>query len=344
MRFVFVAWLASRAVIVAAFFVAGAHPLTSTGNWDGAWYGSIAQHGYNYAQIGTQRDVAFFPLFPMLASLVLRSGIGWPLAGVLVNNAAFFGALVLLYRIASKRWNIPTARWCIAFTCACPLSLFATVAYREGVYLFFSALALWYALRSHRLASGLAGAAASAASAIGIALGGALVIDALVHRRSARDIASAALTFAGIGGFALFCYLRFGDPLAFAHAEHGWRTGGLDLGAWLRVTDSLRTWQGLRANLMVIVLVPLAAVAIVVQQKALGALLTLYGLLAIALILIAGEPISADRYAFAVLPVLMVYGRVLARIPVAAGVAALAALLSLLAYDTVQFALFHWVA
>jgi hypothetical protein len=94
----------------------------------------------------------------------------------------------------------------------------------------------------------------------------------------------------------------------------------------------------------VIVLVPLAAVAIVAQREDLGRLVTLYGLLAIALILIAGEPISADRYAFAVVPVLMVYGRVLARIPVAAGVAVLAALLSLLAYDAVQFAHFHWVA
>jgi Mannosyltransferase (PIG-V) len=343
MRFVFVAWLASRAVIIAAFFVAGAHPLASAGNWDGAWYGSIAQHGYGYAQIGTQRDIAFFPLFPMLASLVLRIGIGWPLAGVLVNNAAFFGALVLLHRIASKRWNIATARWCIAFACACPLSLFASVAYREGVYLFFSALALWFALRSQRFAGGLAGAAASAASAIGIALAGALVIDALVHRRSLRDVASAALAFAGIGGFILFCYLRFGDPLAFAHAEHGWRTGGIDLGAWLRVIDSLRTWNGLRANLMVIVLVPLAAIAVVVQRKALGTLLALYGVLAIALILLAGEPISADRYAFAVVPVLLAYGRILQRVP-AAGAAGLAFLLYLLAYDASLFARFHWVA
>jgi hypothetical protein len=333
MRFVFVAWLASRAVIIAAFFVAGAHPLASAGNWDGAWYGSIAQHGYGYAQIGTQRDIAFFPLFPMLASLVLRIGIGWPLAGVLVNNAAFFGALVLLHGIASKRWNIATARWCVAFACACPLSLFASVAYREGVYLLFSALALWFALRSQRFASGLMGAAASAASAIGIALAGALVIDALMRRRSARDVASVAL----------FCYLRLGDPLAFAHAEHGWRTGGVDLGAWFRVLDSLRTWDGLRANLMVIVLVPLAAIAIVVQHKALGALLALYGLLAIALILLVGEPISADRYAFAVVPVLLAYGRVLRRVPVA-GAAGLAFLLYLLAFDAAQFARFHWVA
>ena len=193
------------------------------------------------------------------------------------------------------------------------------------------------------LASGLAAAAASATSAIGIALGGALIIDAVLHRRSARDIASAALAFAGIGAFVLFCYLRFGDALAFANAEHGWRTGGVDLSAWLRVLESLRRWEGLRANLMVIVLVPLAAVAIVVQRRALGALLALYGMLAIVLIMLGGEPISADRYAFAVVPVLLAYGRILQRIPII-GAAVLAASLCLLAYDAVQFAQFHWVA
>jgi hypothetical protein len=343
MRFVFAAWVASRVVIVVAFFVAGARPLASAGNWDGAWYGAIAQHGYGTAYIATQHDIAFFPLFPMLAAGLLRIGVGWPLAGVLVNNAAFLGALVLLHRIARARWNLATSRWCVAFACACPLSLFASVAYHEGVYLFFSALALWFALRARRVASGVAGAAASATSAIGITLAGALVIDAIVHRRGARSIASAAVAFAGIGGFALFCYLRFGDPLAFVHAEHGWRTGGVDLAAWLHIVQSLTSWDGLRANLMVIVLVPLAAVALVVQRRALGSLLALYGLVAIALILVSGEPISADRYAFALVPVLLVYGRVLQRVPVA-GVSALAFLVYLLAYDAFQFARFHWVA
>jgi hypothetical protein len=261
-----------------------------------------------------------------------------------VNNLAFFCALVLLYSMARRRWNAATARWCVAFACACPLSLFGSVAYHEGVYLFFSALALWCALRSRRAASGLAAAAASATSAIGIALGSALVVDAIVRRRNARDIAYAALAFAGVGFFALFCYLRFGDPLAFVHTQHGWRTAGFDARAWLRVLLSVFSLQGVLANIMAIALVPLAAVAIVAQRKALGRLLTLYGLLAIALILIAGEPISADRYAFAVVPVLMAYGRALQRLPVPAGVAVLAALLSLLAYDAVQFARFHWVA
>ncbi len=327
-------------LIAAAFFAASDHPLASAGNWDGAWYGSIAQHGYGFATLGSQHDIAFFPLYPMLASLLLRAGIGWPLAGVIVNNVAFLLALAIIYRLVSVRWNVPTARWTVATTCAVPTSLFASVAYHEGTFLLFSALSLWWTLRDQRLAGGLAGAAASATSVLGLALAAALAIDAIVQRRGARAIASAALAFGGIGLFALFCWLRFGDPLAFAHAQAGWRTAGIDAGAWYRVFQSIASsWN----NNLLVVLVPVAAVAIGVQRKELGSLLALYGILAIVLIFLAGEPIGADRYAFVVVPVLIAFARMLQRIPVA-GAAALLGSLALLARDAIEFARFHWVA
>jgi hypothetical protein len=340
MRFTLAAWLVSRALIAATFFAASDHPLASAGNWDGAWYGSIAKHGYGVAVLGSQRDVAFFPLFPMLANLLLRAGISWPLAGVIVNSLAFLLALAILYRLVSARWNVATARWTVATTCAVPTSLFASVAYHEGTFLLFSTLALWWTLHDRRLAGGFAGAAASATSVLGAALAGALVIDAVVHRRGARAVASAALAFGGIGLFALFCWLRFGDPLAFAHAQSGWRMAGIDLGAWYRVYRSIIAFWS--SNLLV-VLVPLAAVAIVVQRKALGSLLALYGILAIAFIFFAGEPIGADRYAFTVIPVLIAFARMLQRVPIV-GAAVLLASLALLVYDAVRFTQFRWVA
>lgn len=314
--------------------------MASAGNWDGAWYGSIAQHGYGFATRYAEKDAAFFPLYPMLASLPLRVGITWPLAGIIVSNIAFLAALIVLFKLVRARWNDATACWTVAVTCAIPTSLFASVAYHEGTFLFFSALALWWTLRDQRLAGGLAGAAASATSALGIALAAALVVDAIVRRRGARGIASAALAFSGVGLFALFCWLRFGDPLAFAHGEHAWRTAGVDIAAWYRVYASIiGLW---RSNLLV-ALVPVAAIAIVVQRKSLGLLLSVYGLLTIAIILLAGEPISADRYAFAVIPVLIAFARALQRVPIAGGAVVLASL-ALLVYDTVQFARFHWVA
>ena len=340
MRFVLAAWLVTRAIVIAALFYATPHPLASAGNWDGAWYGSIAQHGYGFTIQTDKSDIAFFPLYPILASLLLHAGISWPLAGVLVSNIAFLGALAILYALTRERFTIATARWTVAVTCACPISLFASVAYHEGTYLFFSALALWWTLREARVAGGLAGAAASATSALGIALAAALVVDAVVRRRGARAISAAMLAFGGVGLFAIFCAVRFGDPLAFAHAEAGWRTGGIDIVAWYRVFQSI---IGLWSSNLLVVLVPLGAIALIVQRKALGTLLTLYGLLAIGLIFFAGEPIAADRYAFTVIPILIAFARALQRVPIA-GAAVVLASLVLLAYDTVEFARFHWVA
>lgn len=342
MRFVLLAWLFTRAVVAIAFAVASPHPLASAGNWDGAWYGSIAQHGYGFVR-GAKSDAGFFPMYPFLASALMRGGMTWPLAGIVVNNIAFLAALFVLYDLALRKWDAATARWCIAFTCACPLSLFASVAYREGVYLLCTALALWWALRSKDLAGGLAGAAASATAQLGSALAAALVMEAVLARRGMRTIAYRALAFAGVAGVAFFCYLRFGDPLAFVHAEQGWRSIGIDGGAWLRVLRSLTTWNGFVANVMVIALVPVTAIALLVQRRALGLLLVLYGLLALAVIVFAGEPISADRYAFAIIPVLLVWGRIFGRMQWV-GVALVVGMLALLAYDTVRFAQFHWVA
>lgn len=343
MRFLVAAWFVSRAVIVVAFLLASPHPLASGGNWDGAWYGSVALHGYGYAHRGTQSDTAFFPLYPLVASLVLRTGIGWPLAGLLVNNAAFLGALVVLYRLTHARWNAATARWCVAVACACPLSLFGSIAYREGLYLLLSALAVWWALRSQRVRAALAAGAASATAVAGIALAGAFVVESLLRRRGLRALGVAALSFAGIAAYMFFCWQRFGDPLAPLAAQHGWRTPGFDWPAWERVLRSLASIDGLRQNVMVVVLVPLGAIAVVVQHKALGLLMTLYALFALAILALAGEPISADRYAYGVIPILIAYGRALQRVPVV-GIAALAASLVLLAYDATQFARFHWVA
>ena len=343
MRFTFAAWAVSRGLIVVAFLAASKHPLAGAGNWDGAWYGSIALHGYGYAHHGGQSDIAFFPLFPMLSSLLVRTGIGWPPAGVVVNNVAFFAGLFVLYAFARERWSATTARWCVAVACALPLSLFASVAYREGLYILSSALALWWTLRAKYLAGALAAAAATATAVTGLALAAALIADAIVRRRGARGVAVATLSLLGIIAFAAFCFVRFGDPVAFAHAQSGWRNAGFDAAAWLRVIESLRTWDGFLRNVMVVVLVPVAVIAIALQHRTLGSLLTVYGVLALALILFAGEPISADRIAYAVLPVLIAYGRALQRVPVA-GVALLTASLALLTYDAVQFARFHWVA
>jgi Gpi18-like mannosyltransferase len=343
MRFVLAAFVITRAIVIAAFCIASPHPVASAGNWDGAWYGSIAVHGYGYARIGAQRDLAFFPLYPLLAAALEHTGLTWPLAGVLLSNAAFLGALAILFTLVRARWDDTTARWSIAVTCAAPPSLFASVAYSEGLFLLLSVLALWFLDRNRDAAASLATAAASAAAAMGTTLAAAVALDLLARNRSPRNVALAAFGFAGVVLYALYCWRFFGDPLAFVHAQRGWRANGFDASAWFRTIDSLLSWNGVRANLAAVIFVLIGAIALVTQHRALGTPMALYGLLAIAVILYTGQPISADRHAYAVVPILIAFGRALRRVP-AFGTIAIAGSLALLALDAQEFARFHWVA
>lgn len=340
-RFTIVAWLISRLLILGIVAAASPHGIAAANNWDGAWYQSIAEHGYGYARLGSQSDVAFFPLFPLVMRAIVTLGVPWTLAAVAFNNLCFFAALLTIYHLAARRWSALEARWCVAFACAEPMSLFASVVYPEALFLALTAVAL-AALERNRLTAVLAAAAAGAASAIGIALSLALVARAIAARDT-RALVLALLSFAGLAGFALFCALRFSDPLAFVHAQHAWRSGlGFNAGAWNNLIASLTSAGGFRLNVMTIVLVPVAAIAAIVQRKTLGPLMTWYALIAIALLLLSGEPISADRKAAGVIPILMALGRPLARLPYA-GVAIVLALATLLALDSWSFARFLWV-
>ena len=80
--------------------------LTTATNWDGQWYWQIADKGYptelpREASGDVRQNVwAFFPVYPMTVRLLMAlSGLGFPLAAVLVSLIAGGVATVLLYRL-----------------------------------------------------------------------------------------------------------------------------------------------------------------------------------------------------------------------------------------------------
>jgi hypothetical protein len=340
MRFVVLAWFLTRLLVVAVILGAG-HP-ASFANWDGAWYGSIVAHGYEYALDGKQHNVAFFPLLPLLAWPLVRGGAQWPVAAAALANVAFLGALLLLYRAARARYDDTAARWCVAFACLLPPSLFCSVAYPQSLYLLCSVFALAMFDRSRFVAGGIGAALASAASALGVPLVAALVLEGALRRRWPVAVAG-AIGFAGIGAFMLYAQVHFGDALAFVHAQRAWRHGfGLDLPAWQATFASLLTLAGIRQNLSML-LVPLGIVAVVIESPRLGRTMTLYALLALAMLAFSGTPFSVDRNAYAVAPVLIAGGAILRRIP-PIGYAVLALCALVLVIDAGRFAHFQWVA
>ena len=109
------AFLASRLIVLVAAVVAerlvtrnpaltsGGHApiLTSLASWDGWFYLGIARNGYHAAPVvGAYHDYAFQPLYPGLVALLSAP---WPgaadLIAVIISNAAFAVAMVLLYHL-----------------------------------------------------------------------------------------------------------------------------------------------------------------------------------------------------------------------------------------------------
>ncbi len=342
LKFPLIFWFFTRVVILVAFLAAEPHGVAGAlGNWDGAWYGSIVHHGYAFATDGKKYNVAFFPLFPLLSTILVRAGIAWPLAGALVNNFAFLVAMLLLYRYTCICTDERTARWVTVATCASPPSLFCSVAYSEGVFLLFSAVVFWAVCRRQYLYAGIAAAAAAATRPFGAALAFALLISAIVERRNAREVLAAATGLIGVVAFPAYCLIRFGDAFATVHAAHAWRhVSGFDGAGWLALARG-----ALLGNINDRVSLFLIAVGIPCAMKyhrSLNPMAIFFIAFSLFLILFAGPPISVGRYIYACVPFLIVLGIWFRRFPFI-GYSAAVAGLAILFLDAMAFARFQWV-
>lgn len=165
------AWLVSRGLIVVlALFTGllipssdrGLDPsvpsaLAPLGAWDTGWYLDVARYGYSidYGQVGlVETNLAFFPGLPMLMAGALTLGLNPFAVSFAVANIAFLVSLMGLHSLTSTLWDrrlADRAVWCLALF---PPSLFASLAYTEGLTL---ALAIGAALAAARRNPMLAG-------------------------------------------------------------------------------------------------------------------------------------------------------------------------------------------
>jgi len=205
--------------------------------WDSDFYREIAQKGYRFAADGKQHNsIAFFPLYPLLAKALIMVGIKFRVGAVLINNAAFFGTIVALYYWMKSQYSAKAARWVTAVLALCPLSLYGTVIYTEGLFLFVSTLSLWSFEQRNYLGTGFWGALATATRPTGVALIPALLLASFKEKRGLGAIAASISTAAGIGAFSLYCWWQFKEPLAFFIAQRSWRPElGFDRNGWLHM-------------------------------------------------------------------------------------------------------------
>jgi len=243
--FVLSLWLGSRILIVIAMLliapaISSSHPVNAWGweafaRWDGVWYQRIATSGYEYARDHQPHSVAFFPMFPLISKAVMALGLPFAIAGTLVNNLAFLGTLIVVYSWVVQRHGFEVARWTVAYLVWCPLSLYGTVTYTEGLFLLLSTLSLRSFDKGQHIWAAFWGALTTATRIPGVMLIPTFLFLAYKERRSAIAYITAVTTSIGFLLYSGYCTIQLGDPLAFLHTQAGFghrSTVGFDWQHW----------------------------------------------------------------------------------------------------------------
>ena len=263
-------WAVSRAsVIVAGYFAVLLfelpHPpqfrvsdnsfLNLPARWDAGWYLDIAVNGYRWHGVPyKQQNIAFFPAFPMAMRAAGALLGGWrpgirpveraPLVlygGWLVALAAFWYALVYLYRWALVRAGPAVATATVTLLAAYPFAVFYSAPYTEGVYL-LAAVAVFYHFEREEWwrAAGwgvLIGLVRPNGALIAIPL--AMLAVRQLFRQQPRRVLSAAWVAVGAPAAALCAHALFiraltGRFFAWSDAQAAWGR-----------SYQLTTWVGL---------------------------------------------------------------------------------------------------
>ncbi len=243
-------WLLSRLLIIVVMFII--MPIVAkTSNivvdkygwwdvvfaWDSIWYYKIATSGYNFGLDfdKTEYAVAFFPLYPLLIWILMQVGIPFAVGGLLVNNLAFLAALIVMYAWVESRHGTNPARWTTAALAWCPYSLYGTVIYTEGLFFLFSISALRAFDNKKYVWAGFWGSLSTATRITGIALLPAFLITAWKQRSPIKAYLASFAVAGGVMLYSFYCLIKFGDALAFLHAQRAWRdsTGFAFAGWWL---------------------------------------------------------------------------------------------------------------
>ncbi len=227
------------------------HPLGGFGDtvlsplarWDSVWYLTVADDGYQSAESPRQ---AFFPLYPLLtrgvAAIAGGSRSALLIASYLVALAAFLAALYLFHRLVALELGRSRAGPALLLLCVFPASFFFGAPYSESLFLLASIGAFYAARQGDWMWAGIAGGAAAATRSAGILLLLPLVYlylfgpreDRPADRRLRADAGWLLLVPLGLGLYALYLGLDYGQPLSFSTAQDFWNREfrGPLVGAW----------------------------------------------------------------------------------------------------------------
>lgn len=224
--------------------------LTSWNHWDAERFVHVAQYGYQDIY-----DTPFFPLFPLLIKGIafLFGNQGYLAIGMVLSNLALLGSLFVLYQLVTDTLSEQVGRRTLLYLCIFPTAFFLFAAYNESLFLLLTS-ATFLALRRRRWwLAGVLGLLAALTRSAGVML----VLPYLYELWTSRDLTSETeqqrnffrqavallpkalpvfLLPLGTMSYCVFCWLVFGNPLAFAAVQSHW--GRVTAFPWMGIINA----------------------------------------------------------------------------------------------------------
>jgi len=199
--------------------------------WDGNWYRGIVDHGYQFQNVDSQANVAYFPGYP-LAMWPFAQVMGSALSGILVTFLSGLAAVVGFQRWARARLDPFTTRVAVGLLLLYPFAWYLYGAvYADALFLALAVAAFLLLEAGHPVLAGVVGALAGATRPVGIAVAVGLVLVGIERRGGFRKLRAlrpgdfgVLLSFGGLAAWSAYQGIRWGNPLLFSDIEGaaGW--------------------------------------------------------------------------------------------------------------------------
>ncbi|MBI2236910.1 MAG: hypothetical protein HYU54_00040, partial [Actinobacteria bacterium] len=169
---------------------------------------------------------------------------GHPLAAsLIVSNAAFLAALIVLYSLTASELSEGAARKAVLYLSLFPTSFFFLAPYSESLFLLLVVSAFWAARRDRWALAGIAAALAALTRNVGLLLVPALAVEAVHQRVERRGALLPRLAGAGFGLLGTLSYLaywgsRSGDWLAPVDQQGNWER--VSVAPWTSLVEGTR--------------------------------------------------------------------------------------------------------
>ena len=191
--------------------------LKSFANWDGGHYLGIAD-GYDKTF-----QYAFFPLYPLLVSLLGKITGDILTAGIIISAASSLLALNLLYKLVVIEYNKELAKKTILALLFFPTSFYLLTVYSEGLFLLLAAGTFYFARKNQLVAATVFAALSSATRLAGLAV--VLGLFTNIYLSGGLKRKNWFTVFAPLGFllYSFYLYRQTGDPFYFITAESNWQ-------------------------------------------------------------------------------------------------------------------------